>query len=126
MATSTWAWLGLVDAITGEPFRTFNVLGGIALFTMMHYLLNIAYGVSMVALIHGAARESSLILAATFGLVMVEIGFVMATVMLSQFLGGVAWVGIFGGSMIGAVIAFVILSRSHPLAARLREAEAQR
>ena len=43
VGTTIWAWLAVVDAVAGEPFRTFAVLGGIALFTTTHYLLNLAY-----------------------------------------------------------------------------------
>jgi hypothetical protein len=124
VATSTWVWLVVVDAAAGEPFRTFAVLGGIALFTAMHYLLNLAYGVAIVSAIHNAAREPSLIIALVFGLVIVEIGFAMVTVLLSHLgLGALAWVRILGGSLIGAAIATVILARGHPLAALLRQAE---
>ena len=118
VATSTWTWLAVVDAAAGEPFRTFAVLGGIALFTAMHYLLNLAYGIAIVSAIHSAAREPSLIIALVFGLVIVEIGFAMGTVVLSNLgLGALAWVRILGGSLIGAAIATVILARGHPLAA---------
>jgi hypothetical protein len=123
VATSTWAWLGLVDAVAGEPFRTFTALGGVAFFTVLHYLLNVAYGLAMVSLVHGAARQPTLIIAAAFGGLMVQIAFTFLTVVLSQLLGGLAWVRIFGGSLIGATIAFVVLSRGHPLAAQLRRAE---
>ena len=124
VATGTWSWVAVVDAVAGEPFRTFTVLGGIVLFTTMHYLLNVAYGVAIVSGIHAAAREPSLMIAGVFGLVILEIGFAMATVLLSQIgLGELAWVRILGGSLIGALIATVMLARSHPLAAALRRAE---
>jgi hypothetical protein len=124
VATSIWIWLALVDAIAGEPFRTFTVLGGITAFTVTHYLLNVAYGTVLVAGIHGAMREPSLLGVVAMGFVIVEFAFAMVTVLLSQAgLGELAWLRIFGGSVIGAVIAFVILSRDHPLAAQLRHAE---
>jgi hypothetical protein len=123
VATATWVWLALVDAIAGEPFRTFIVLGGIASFTVIHYVLNLTYGLAIVSLIHGAARQPSLIMAVGFGFLMIEFAFAMVTVMLSHVLGELAWIRIFGGSLIGAVIAIVILSRRHPLAAQLRQAE---
>jgi len=124
VATSIWVWLAVVDAVAGEPFRTFTVLGGIALFTTMHYLLNLAYGVVIVSGIHGAAREPSLVMAVAFGFPIVEFVFALATVLLSHLgLGELAWVRIFGGSLIGTAIAIVILSRGHPLAAELRNAE---
>jgi hypothetical protein len=125
VATSIWVWLALVDAIAGEPFRTFTVLGGISTFTLVHYLLNLTYGVAILSLIHGAAREPSLVIAVGFGFLMVEFAFAMVTVMLSQLLGELAWVRIFGGSLVGALIAIVVLARRHPLAADLRRAERQ-
>src|SRR5437762_11190431 len=33
VATSIWVWLAVVDAVVGEPFRTFTWLGGVALVT---------------------------------------------------------------------------------------------
>ena len=124
VATSIWVWVAVIDAAVGEPFRTFTVLGGVALFTVMHYLLNLAYGVLLVAAIHGAAREPSLVIAVAFGFPIVEFVFALVTVLLSHLgLGELAWVRIFGGSLIGTAIAIVILARRHPLAAELRQAE---
>jgi len=124
VATSVWIWLAGVDAVAGEPFRTFTVLGGIALFTTIHYLLNLAYGVVIVSAIHGATREPSLVMAVAFGFPIVEFWFALVTVLLSHLgLGELAWVRIFGGSLIGTAIAIVILARGHPLASDLRQAE---
>ena len=121
------AGLAVVDAVAGQPFHTFTVLGGIVLFTAMHCLLNVVYGVVLVSGIRGAVNEPSLIIAVLFGFVMVEIAFAMVTVLLSNLgLGELAWVGIFGGSLIGAVIAIVHLSRRYPVATRLRQAEHER
>lgn len=124
VATSIWIWLAVIDAGVGEPFRTFTVLGGVALFTTIHYLLNLAYGVVIVSAIHGAALEPSLVMAVAFGFPIVEFWFALATVLLSHLgLGELAWVRIFGGSLIGTAIAIVILARRHPLAAEVRQAE---
>jgi len=124
VGTTIWAWLAVVDAVAGEPFRTFAVLGGIALFTTTHYLLNVTYGVLLVSGIHGAVREPSLVMAVAFGFPIVEFVFALVTVLLSNMgLGELAWVRIFGGSLIGTAIAIVILARRHPLAAELRQAE---
>jgi len=124
VATAIWAWIAVVDAVAGQPFQTFTVLGGITVFTTVHYLLNIVYGVVIVSAVHGAAREPSLALAVVFGLVILEIAFAMLTVLLSHLgLGELAWVGIFGGSLVGMVLALIVLSRRHPLAARLRDAD---
>jgi len=56
VATSIWLWLAIVDAIAGQPFRTFAVLGGIAPFTVLHYALCLAYGLAAAA---GGARRGA-------------------------------------------------------------------
>lgn len=126
MATSIWIWIAVVDALTGQPFRTFTVLGGILQFTVLHYVLNLAYGVAVVAGVHSAVREPSLIGVLAFLFVVVEFALVLVTVLLSNLgLGHLAWVRIFGGSLIGAAIALMIVARGHPLLATWRQAETE-
>lgn len=127
VASAIWVWLAAVDAVAGQSFHTFSQLGGISAFTVVHYLLNIAYGVTVVAAIHGAVREPSLAIALVFGILTLEIGFAMFAVLLSNLgLGMRAWVGVFGGSLIGTALALFVISRRHPLAARVREADSRR
>jgi hypothetical protein len=124
VATAIWLWIAAVDVLVGQPFRTFTVLGGVLPFTVLHYLLNLLYAVAIVAAIHGARREPSLVIAVAFGFFIIEFAFAMLTVLLSQVgLGELAWVRILGGNLIGAVLAFVIVSRRHPLAEELRQAD---
>jgi len=124
VATSIWIWLAVVDAVVGQPFRTFTVLGGIGLFTILHYLFNLTYGVVIVSAVHGAVREPSLVIGMAFGFLIIEFAFVMVTVLLSHMgLGELAWARILGGNVIGVAIAFVILSRRHRLRDELRQAE---
>ena len=124
VATGIWVWIALVDALAGQAFHTFSVLGGITAFTIVHYLLNIAYGIAVMAAIHGATREPSLAIAVIFGVVTLEIAFGMLTVLLSNLgLGTRAWVGIFGGSLIGLGLALFVVARQHPVAALVREAD---
>ena len=68
LASATWFWLALVDAAFGQPFHTFEALGGIAVFTVVHYLLNIIYGVAIVAVVRDAERTPSVIFGLIFGL----------------------------------------------------------
>jgi len=127
IATAIWAWLALVDALAGEPFHTFATLGGVTVFTVVHYLLNVTYAVVIVAAIHGAVRTPSLMIALAFGFVMVQFVFAMLSAVFSNLgLGQLAWVRIFGGSLLGGALTFVILARKHPLAAQLRRAEEER
>ena len=124
VATAIWVWLVVVDAVAGQPFQTFATLGGITVFTVVHYLLNIVYGVVIVSAVHGAAREPSVALALVFGLVTFEIALAMLTVLLSHLgLGELAWVRIFGGSVVGVAVALFLLSRRHLLASQLRHAD---
>jgi hypothetical protein len=124
VATSIWLWLAIVDALAGQPFHTFAVLGGALTFTALHYLLNVAYGIAIVSAIHGATREPSLVIGVMFGSVMIECAFVMLTVLLSQVgLGELAWVRILGGNVIGAVLGWSILLRTHPVREELQQAE---
>src|SRR2546429_8622898 len=91
VGTGIWGWIALVDAIVGEPFRTFVVLGGVARFTTLHYVLCLAYGVVAVSVAHAAQREATLIVGAAFAFFLLELGFVMVSAILSHVgLGGVA------------------------------------
>ena len=124
VATAIWVWLVVVDAVAGQPFQTFAALGGVTVFTLVHYLLNIVYGVVIVSAVHGAAREPSVALALVFGLVTFEIAVAMLTVLLSHLgLGELAWIRIFGGSVVGVAVALFVLSRRHPLASQVRHAD---
>lgn len=127
VATITWLWVAGIDAVAGQPFRTFTVLGGVVIFTALHYLLNVVYGVAVVSGLRTAAREPGAIMAVVFGFIMVEFGLALISTFASNLgLGTLAWLRIFGGSLIGSVIAVAILSRRHPLAERLRCANDER
>ena len=124
VGTATWLWLVAVDAVMRQPFHTFHVLGGVAVFTAVHYLLNVVYGIVLLSAVHGAERAPSLILAAVFGVLLFEVAMAMLTIILAQhWLGSAAWVGVFGGSLIATALALRLLSRTHPLGAYLHRAE---
>jgi hypothetical protein len=126
VATTIWLWLAIVDALVGRPFQTFTVLGGVFPFTAFHYLLNVAYGIAVVSVIHRAEQEPSLVIGVAFGFLVLEFAFVMLTLLLSHLgLGALAWLRILGGNVIGAAIGWSILFRTHPLREELREAEEQ-
>jgi hypothetical protein len=126
VGTGIWIWIALVDAIVGEPFHTFSVLGGVARFTALHYVLCLAYGVVAVSVVHAATREASLIVGAAFAFFLLELGFVMVSAILSQVgLGRLAWVRILGGNAVGVVLTLLILWRRHPLAREFRDGAAE-
>ncbi|MEO7360848.1 MAG: hypothetical protein ABI120_10990 [Gemmatimonadaceae bacterium] len=123
-ATAIWLWVALVDAARGQPLHTFDALGGIAVFTVVHYLLNIVWWLAVAAVVRDAKRTPSAIFAVIFGVVILEVAIAMITNLLAEAaLGSSAWIGIFGGSLIGTVIGLGFLSRAHPLATYLHTAE---
>jgi hypothetical protein len=127
VASCTWLWIAAVDAVAGEPFFTFGMFGDVTIGTLVHYILNILYGIVLVIAVRGSRHAPSLIIAVIFGLVMMEVAFAMLSVMLGQAgLGTLAWLRIFVGSLLGLAIALGLLSRRYPLAARLHEAEEER
>src|SRR5438045_9538324 len=79
VASSIWLWLAVVDALAGQPFRTFAVLGGIASLTLLRYALCLAYGLAAVAVVRGAAREPTLHMGAAFVSCIRQLVFVQMT-----------------------------------------------
>jgi hypothetical protein len=126
IGTATWLWVSLVDGLAGQPFHTLDALGGALVFTVLHYSLNIVYGLVVLSAVHGAEHAPSLIIALMFGVVTLEGAFAMLTnVVASASVGNIAWIGVFGGSLIGTAIAIFLLSQAHPLAEYLHQAEAE-
>jgi hypothetical protein len=123
----TWLWVALVDAMAGRPWHTFSMLGGLLPFTVVHYLLNVAYGIVLVSAVHSAARAPSVIFGIIFGVLILEGAFAMFTnILVQDSVGGVAWAGIVGGSLIGTAVGVTLLSRTHPLLDYLHRAEDER
>jgi hypothetical protein len=124
VGTVTWLWVALVDAAMGNPWHTFTVLGGILVFTIAHYLLNVIYGMVLLSAVHGAERTPSLIIGAMFCGLTFEGAFVMfSSILIQHSLSSIAWVAIVGGNLIGTAVAITLLSRTHPLRDYLRRAE---
>ncbi|NUS98602.1 MAG: hypothetical protein HOQ11_14450 [Gemmatimonadaceae bacterium] len=126
-ATAIWAWIAVIDAVTGHPFRTFALLGGIAAFTAVHYLLNVVYGIVVVSAVHASVRAPSAIFGLGFVFLIFEFAFAFLTVGLSnEGLGDLARLLIFGGNLVGVAVAFAMIARRHPLLALLHAAEHER
>lgn len=124
VATVIWVWLYVVDALVGQPLRTFSLLGGVARFTVLHYGLCCLYGIAAVTVVHRAAREPNLLVAAAVGFILLETAFAIFTAVLQQIgLGELAWIRIMGGNLIGAAATVIVLAKTHPLRRELRRAE---
>jgi hypothetical protein len=127
MATVTWLFVALVDAMAGTPFHTFGVLGGVAAFTVVHIMLNVAYGLALVSVVHTSREAPSVIIGGLFVVLTFEFAIAMLTILLTHLgLGELAWLRIFGASVVGLLVGLLLLSRDHPLAARLQAAEEER
>jgi hypothetical protein len=124
IATATWLWLFLVDAVMRQPLHTAEALGGVVAFTVIHYLLNIVYGIAVMSAVHGSERTPSLILAVVFGVLIFEVAMAMLTIVLAQIrLGDAAWVAVFGGSLIATALTVLLLARTHPIGEYIDRAE---
>src|SRR5260370_11870972 len=83
VGTGIWVLIAMVDAVVGEPFRTFTMLGGVARFTTLHFGFCLTYGVVAVSVVLAAAREASLMVGAAFAFFLLVFAFVMLTAFLS-------------------------------------------
>jgi hypothetical protein len=126
LATATWLWVALIDAVMGHPFHTFHALGGVFIFTLFHFALNIILGLVLVSVVHDAEHTPSAMFGLIFCGILFECGMGMFTNILAQVtLGPTAWMAIFGGSLLSAALAITLLVRGHPLGQYLASAEAE-
>ena len=131
-ATAIWLWLLAVDVIAGAPLRTSDVLGrdllGIFLpgvhasllgavfaFTLVHYALWRLLGTLVIRAIAADARTPGVLIVAVFVLTLLQFAFLGITEIFNETqLPGYAWPALFGGNVIGLIVAGVYLVRRHP------------
>ena len=63
---ATWLWVAALDLVVGEPFLTAHSLGGAAAFTVVHFLLCIAYGLTIMSAVHASMKEPTVMFALIF------------------------------------------------------------
>lgn len=138
-ATAIWLWLLVVDVIAGAPLHTSGVLGrellgiiwptlhtsllaGVLAFTLVHYALWLLLGKLVVRTIAADARSPGILLGATVILILLQLLFVGITQIFNEtVLRRHAWPALFGGNVIGFLVAGAYLVRRHPeLRAQLR------
>jgi hypothetical protein len=138
-ATAIWLWLLVVDVIAGAPLHTSGVLGrellgiiwpslhtsllaGVLAFTLVHYALWALVGTLVVRAIAADARSPGVLMLAVVILILLQLAFVGITQIFSEtLLRHYAWPALFGGDVIGLLIAGAYLLRRHPeLPAQLR------
>jgi hypothetical protein len=125
LGVTTWLWIAVLDIATGQPFHSFAALGGIVVFTVIHLLLNVLYGITLISVIHSAQRAPSVMMGLIFVGITFEGAFAMFTNILVETttLGNGAWLRIFVGNAIASVIAVMLLARTHPLLEYVHRAE---
>jgi hypothetical protein len=138
-ATAIWLWLLAVDVIAGEPLHTSGVLGrdlvgiflpslhtslagGVVAFTLAHYALWMLLGTLIVRAIAADVRSPGILIMAVFIFTLLQLAFVGITEIFNETqLRRHAWPALFGGNVIGLLVAGAYLARRHPaLRAQLR------
>jgi hypothetical protein len=117
IAAVAWAWIAVVGAVAGSPLRTFTLMGGVVAFTVVHVALCVTYGIVLVSILHAAEREPTLVAGLVFFSLLLEVAFAMLTAVLAATrVGPIAWIQIFGGSLLVGAITLAIVARRHDLA----------
>ncbi len=140
-ATVIAVWFLIVDAGSGHPFYTPQVLGqGLANvlgktmmdspagqligYTIFHYALFAMVGIVLTVVIHQADRTPAILAGLLIVVVAFELGFYMLTALFAEGpLGRLAWYQIFIANVLAAVAMFGFLWKTHPrLSGHLRTA----
>ena len=125
VGAATWLWLAGFDFVRGEPFYTFNFLGGLATFSLIHFALCLGYGFTIIAALHASMKEPTIMFGIIFSAILFQAAVVIVTAMLSNIgIGEVAWGKFFVGNAIAACLTFVLISRNHSLKNLFEAAEA--
>jgi hypothetical protein len=125
VGVATWLWVAGLDVIAGEPFQTFQLLNGIIVVTIVHFALCLAYGLTIIGVIHASMKEPTVMFAVIFCTILFQGAFVMFTALLANVgLGDVAWGKFFAGNVMAAVLTYVLVNRHHSMRALYHAAEA--
>jgi hypothetical protein len=125
-------WLLIIDTIGVRPFQTpallgtalmgalgwtpvYGAFGAMLVYTVFHFAVFVAVGVAIVALVHAAEREPSLLWGLLALFVMFEVGFYGFVYVLDvSLLGTLAWPQIGIANLLAAFVMGRHLWRSHP------------
>ncbi|HKY96435.1 MAG TPA: hypothetical protein VJL35_01150 [Gemmatimonadaceae bacterium] len=125
VGAATWLWLAGFDFVRGEPFHTFNFLGGIATFSLVHFVLCLAYGFTIISALHASMKEPTIMFGIIFSAILFQAAVVIVTAMLANIgIGQLAWGKFFVGNAVAACLTFVWISRNHSLKNMFEAAEA--
>lgn len=126
VGVATWLWVAAFDVLADAPFQTFQALSGVAGFTVIHFLLCISYGLTIMSAIHGSMKEPTIMFALIFCTILFQAAFVMLTAILVNVgVGDFAWGKFFVGNVMALVLTYVLIDRHHSLRSLLHAAEAR-
>jgi len=129
-ATAVALWFLIIDTIQGEPLRTPQVLAvaflgaepgasAVLLYTLVHGLAFVVFGLVAAVLIAGAEREPMLVFGLVIGFTAFEVFFFGAVVMVARWvLDEVAAWTIFVGNVLAAASMLVYFFKGHRSLAR--------
>jgi hypothetical protein len=121
----TWLWVAAFDYLRGEPFATVHFLGGFARFSIVHFALCLAYGLTIISALHASMKEPTIMFGIIFSAILFEAAFVILTAMLSNVgIGELAWGKFLTGNLIATAVTFFLIMRNHPLREMFDAAEA--
>ena len=131
-AVAVFLWFLLLDAITGQPFRTPNLLGqalvygdplarpgldfvAIVAYSALHLICFTLLGFVIVSLVHLAIRQPTLLFALFLGFVIFEVLFVGFAYMLVQAInaGSLSWWSLVVGNLVAILAMGAYLRGNH-------------
>jgi len=122
---TTWLWVAGFDYAKGQPFHTFDFLGGIARFTLVHFALCLAYGFTIISALHASVKEPTVMFGIIFSAILFQAAVVVMTAMLANIgIGQLAWGKFLVGNLIATGITLALISRDHSLRDLFHAAEA--
>jgi hypothetical protein len=112
----TWLWIAAVDVAAGAPFETPRLLSGIVGFTVFHFGLCFAYGLTVMALVHASMKEPTVIYAIIFCTILFQIAFAMFTAILANTaVGEMPWMKFVAGNVIAGILTYALVARDHSM-----------
>ena len=125
VGAATWVWVAVFDVVAGQPFETSQLLGGIATYTLIHFALCLAYGLTIMSGVHASMKEPTVMFAVIFCTILFQGAFVMLTEILANVgVGEFAWGKFLAGNLMAAVLTYVLVNRHHSLRDLYHAAEA--
>ena len=126
IGAATWLWVAGFDYVRGEPFYTIDYLGGLAKFTLVHFVLCITYGLTLMSAVHASMKEPTVMFALIFCTILFQAAVVAATGVLENIgVGRQAWAQFLVGNIIATVVALYVISRDHSLLKLYHQAESR-